>query len=167
MLRAVIYGEQPPPTGFACRSAPTATGNLATFLEDPKTYTLYFDPDGAGGTPKIALPYLPYYILKPTDLIWLQQPFTGDAVSSLARAWSPLCCGDFNDDGNTDLIWQNSAGAMGEWFLRDGKRAGTMALPALPGWDLLTAGDFNGDGTSDLLWQGPNGKCGGLVDRQR
>ena len=154
-----IYGAAAVSTnGVRLQIGANATGNLATFVEDPKTFTLYFDPDGVGGIPKIALSYLPYYILKPTDLIWLQQPFAGNAVSSLARAWSPLCCGDFNDDGNTDLIWQNAAGAMGEWFLRDGKRAGTMSLPALPGWDLLTAGDFNGDGTSDLLWQGPNGK---------
>ena len=38
----------------------------ATFLQYDLAYTLYFDPDGAGGAAKIPIAYIPYMILTPT-----------------------------------------------------------------------------------------------------
>jgi hypothetical protein len=142
-----------------------AVGNLATFLADPLappyTYNLYYyDPDGAGGARKIPLAYIPYYVPTQADLVWLDQPLADDLITPFGSIWSLAASGDFNRDGNTDLLWRTSSGMLGQWFMRDGERAATKALPAMPGWELLGAGDFNNDGTTDLLWQDVNGRLG-------
>ena len=153
-----IYGDAADANGnVRIQIGRQAVGNQATFFEDPLTYTLYYNSDGAGSAAAVGLAYITYYILQQSDLIWLDPPKSGELVAHLGSVWSIETFGDFNGDGNTDLIWRNSAGALGEWFLRDGERIATMALPGLKGWDLLTAGDFNGDKTSDLLWQNANG----------
>ena len=137
-----------------------AVGQRATFVEDPRSYTLYFDPDGAGSIPKIPIAYLPYWILKPADLIWLDQPIDGQSVGQINSTWAPQASGDFSGDGNTDVIWQDSAGRLSVWLMRDAKLAATFALPKLSGWELLATGDFNGDKATDLLWQNQAGALG-------
>jgi hypothetical protein len=64
--------------------------------------------------------------------------------------------GDFNNDGTSDILLQNSSGLQ-IWDMANGVRLGSpiqvggTALGA--GWSVAGVGDFNGDGTSDILWQ--------------
>ena len=44
-----------------------------------------------------------------------------------------LTTGDFNDDGTTDVLWQNAAGAVSAWEMDGGKRIATLQLPSLNG----------------------------------
>ena len=67
--------------------------------------------------------------------------------------------GDFNGDGQPDLMWQlNSTGQAAVWYL-GGAQGNTYQSWAwlnggdLPGWSLVGAADFNGDGHPDLIWQ--------------
>ncbi len=116
-----------------------AVGQQATFVEDPRSYTLYFDPDGAGSIPKIPIAYLPYWILKPADLIWLDQPIAGQSVGRINSTWAPQASGDFSGDGNTDLIWQD-LGWQAERLV-DARRQARRDLRAPQAVRLGTAGD--------------------------
>jgi RHS repeat-associated protein len=65
--------------------------------------------------------------------------------------------GDFNGDGQSDILWrENSGSSVVIWTLSQtasglatvaGTFTGTMTAGFTP-----TTGDFNGDGTSDILW---------------
>jgi YVTN family beta-propeller protein len=71
-------------------------------------------------------------------------------------AQSPaLTRADFNQDGLSDLVWQNnSTGQRTVWFMNGTTKLGERALPAVAtAWQIAGAGDFNGDGRSDLIWQ--------------
>ena len=72
--------------------------------------------------------------------------------------WKIVGTGDFNNDGQQDLLWQHqSQGWISVWFM-DGTRmmAGVSLNPdrvADTDWKVVATGDFNGDGQRDILWQ--------------
>jgi hypothetical protein len=73
-------------------------------------------------------------------------------VAHFNLSWTPLIGGDFNGDGNTDVLWQNADGLVAEWFMANGTLQGTKALLNMAGWTAQQSCDLNGDGTADLLW---------------
>ncbi|MBF0458527.1 MAG: VCBS repeat-containing protein [Nitrospirae bacterium] len=63
---------------------------------------------------------------------------------------------DFNGDGKSDILWQNSpTGAVAIWLMDNAtiKSYGAAASSLDAAWKLKGVGDFNGDGKSDILWQ--------------
>jgi hypothetical protein len=68
--------------------------------------------------------------------------------------FSVVGVGDFNGDGTSDILWQNtSTGQVDEWTMKNGQWAGSTNLGIHPGgFSLVGTGDFTGNGTSDVLW---------------
>lgn len=64
---------------------------------------------------------------------------------------------DFNQDGNTDILWHNSInGAVGFWALNGVTLLQAQLIDVVPvasGWEPVGAGDFTGDGNTDILWR--------------
>lgn len=75
----------------------------------------------------------------------------GDVINAIAT-------GDFNGDGNADLVVTGSSTATTEILLGDGRGGFTQGagLPASSsvGGSILRVGDFNGDGKLDVLIEG-------------
>ena len=63
--------------------------------------------------------------------------------------------GDFNNDGKSDLLWQNaSTGERDLWLMNGTAFASTgMQSTAPTDWVMVGTGDFNGDRQTDILWQ--------------
>jgi hypothetical protein len=81
-------------------------------------------------------------------------------------SWEIVGQGDFDGDGDPDILWRNSA-ASGElvvWFMDGVNRTGAAALTPgsfpIPSWRIVGVGDFDGDGDPDIAWrdQGSTGK---------
>jgi len=90
--------------------------------------------------------------------VWfLDDAYQTTAVTFLDRGltgWELQAVGDFNGDGNTDLVWRSGA-LNGIWYLN-----GTNFVSAeliIQEFDtnkqIQGAGDFNSDGSPDLLWR--------------
>ncbi|MEO6003566.1 MAG: immunoglobulin domain-containing protein [Opitutus sp.] len=62
---------------------------------------------------------------------------------------------DFNADGKSDLLWQNTANGDAYLWLMNGTTLGSSVFLGNNGapWQLAGTGDFNGDGKGDLVWQ--------------
>ncbi len=63
--------------------------------------------------------------------------------------------GDFNDDGNADIIFRNTGTGQNFLWLMNGTELQSVAeLPLFPdpNWDIGGTGDFNSDGQTDLAW---------------
>jgi hypothetical protein len=95
--------------------------------------------------------------------IWLMN---GTALSTTSPSgspgsatldWSIQGIGDFDGDGNADILWQNSkTGQLYIWemngaSIKSSGSPGTLAVST--GWTIQGVGDFDGDHHADILWQ--------------
>jgi hypothetical protein len=119
-----------------------------------------------------------------TDILWhnggtgATQAWFMDGVTMASQAqvdprylvpdssgWLFAGTGDFNYDGQTDILWHNGGtGATVAWYM-DGITMTSQAqvdprypVPDSSGWRFAGTGDFNHDGKVDILWH--NGGTG-------
>jgi cadherin-like protein/VCBS repeat protein len=66
---------------------------------------------------------------------------------------------DFNADGISDVVLQNTDGTPQIWLMSGTSVASMMSLvnPG-PAWHVVATGDFNHDGKADILWQNNDGR---------
>ncbi len=83
--------------------------------------------------------------------------FSGDFVDATpAAGWKVVGVGDFNQDGKSDLVFQNQTTHQVAFWLMDGPHyLGGLVSPHTPlaGWQVVGVGDFNGDSAQDLVFQ--------------
>jgi hypothetical protein len=84
----------------------------------------------------------------------------GAVTPNPGPAWKAIGTGDFNKDGDSDILWQNtSTGQVSIWEMDGNHLIGGGPVTPNPGpsWKGIGTGDFNGDGFSDdLLFQNPS-----------
>jgi ELWxxDGT repeat protein len=77
--------------------------------------------------------------------------------------WKAVGTGDFNGDGHSDILWQNTDGQVAIWEMNGANQipGGSQLVGANPGpdWKVVGTGDFNGDGYSDILFQNSDGQA--------
>ena len=97
------------------------------------------------------------WFLKGLDLVSATQL---DPANPGDLAWKIVATGDFNSDGKTDLVFQNTDRSLAVWLM-NGTKLDSAALffPSDPGvgWHVVGTGDFNSDGENDLIFQHEDG----------
>jgi hypothetical protein len=63
--------------------------------------------------------------------------------------------GDFDGDGNEDILWRNtSTGATVLWLMAGATRLAAQKVDRVPvAWRVVGIGEFNGDGKADIMWR--------------
>ena len=77
-------------------------------------------------------------------------------------SWKAIGTGDFNDDGRSDILFQNTSnGEVSIWEINGNTLTGGGPVSPDPGlsWHAIGTGDFNGDGHSDILFQNASGQA--------
>ena len=80
----------------------------------------------------------------------------GRWVPGSVMARSGMCDSDFNGDGKSDVLLQNSSSGQVDMWLMNGTAIASstqIGNNTDPTWHIVASGDFNGDGDSDMLWQ--------------
>ena len=74
--------------------------------------------------------------------------------------WHVMALGDFDNDGKSDILWQNNSGQVAVWLMNGSSITGSGVLHENPGptWHVKGAADFDGDGKADILWQNDSGQ---------
>ena len=79
-------------------------------------------------------------------------------AGTMGSDWGLVGVGDFNSDGNSDILFrQQGTGTTVIWKI-NGTRQAVVFEPGVPtDWHVVGVGDFNNDHTSDILWRNDNG----------
>jgi Bacterial Ig-like domain/FG-GAP-like repeat/CARDB len=87
-----------------------------------------------------------------------------DTLPSNDLGWKFQTTGDFNGDGQTDILWRNAVtGAIQFWAMNGTTRTQIVDLKTQitdTAWQIQGAGDFDGDGRDDIVWR--NYSTGGV-----
>jgi hypothetical protein len=80
---------------------------------------------------------------------------------NVGNEWYSSGVGDFDSDGNTDILWRNYVNGKNIiWLLdKNSKVKRGVDLPTVPvnvGWKIEGVGNFNSDKISDIVWRNPN-----------
>jgi CSLREA domain-containing protein len=76
------------------------------------------------------------------------------ATPGVSDGFVVVATGDFNGDGNTDVLWRDGAGRIDEWNMQNESWATSNFLGSHGAdWQVAGTGDFNGDGTDDILFR--------------
>jgi FG-GAP-like repeat len=67
--------------------------------------------------------------------------------------WVVTQIGDFNGDGQSDLVWTNSESGQTAIWLMNGTSSTSSTTFTDANWVVTHVGDLNGDGKSDLVWR--------------
>jgi hypothetical protein len=75
--------------------------------------------------------------------------------------WAIVATGDFNQDGQPDILWRHTDGSLSAWLMNRTSLARAVYLTPRrvtdPNWRIVGTGDFNRDGKVDILWQHSTG----------
>jgi hypothetical protein len=84
---------------------------------------------------------------------------TATAFPGAAPGWVLVGMGDFDGNGTTDLLWQNSADTTQYWiYLMNGSTViGGGGLNAASGFRPTYIADFNADLKADIVWENSTG----------
>lgn len=76
-------------------------------------------------------------------------------LPSVSLDWQVAGCPDFDQDGQTDILWQNAnSGDVAIWYMNGTTLLyGQTLATGVQGWKLVGTADLNGDHQLDLLWQ--------------
>src|SRR4029453_18452734 len=73
---------------------------------------------------------------------------------SVFKIVGPPMKSDFNEDGKSDILWQQTSGARTIWIMNGTTHTANVNLATVAtSWSMAGASDFNGDGKPDILWQ--------------
>jgi FG-GAP-like repeat len=82
-------------------------------------------------------------------------------VANVSGSWSIVGTGDFNGDGSSDILWQDTSGNVAIWEMNGTTilNQATSFVANVPGgtWSIVGSGDYNGGGKSHIGWRDSSG----------
>jgi hypothetical protein len=82
-------------------------------------------------------------------------------LGNVDPSWAIQGTGDFNGDGTSDILWQNTNSDIAIWYsVSTGGYSPVDLGVEDPSWSIQRIGDFNADGKADIWWRNANGEVG-------
>jgi hypothetical protein len=95
------------------------------------------------------------------DVLWQRSDgmvATADHDVGMAAVLQFSGIGDFDADGDSDILWRLDNGLVVTWEMEGGTHDSSHSLGIVSGsWQIRGTGDFDGDGDSDILWRHNDG----------
>jgi hypothetical protein len=75
------------------------------------------------------------------------------ALANTGTNYNPVCAGDFDNDGDDDIMLVNSTTTQEKWFVMESYTRTQVVGSTNTGFVFKGCGDYDGDGDADMLWQ--------------
>lgn len=89
--------------------------------------------------------------LMPWDYGWLDLFPT--RIPSVPLAWQVAGVGDFDGDGDDDLLWRRAIDGANAIWPSANRDAAVRLASAAPSWRVSTVSDLDGNGKADVVWR--------------
>ena len=96
---------------------------------------------------------------------WTVDPRVGSLIRrntpdyTLDNIWQVTGSGDFNIDGQSDILFRNADGRMVVWLMQDAVLLDSVSMGWVdPEWRLASVADMDRDGHVDLIWHHRDGR---------
>jgi hypothetical protein len=143
-----------PPVDFAG----TVSLHATAFLRDGAG-----GPEAASGQLELVVAVAANDVAPLDDVLWRHA--TGDVetanrdLGNVSNTWGIDGTGDFDRDGDADILWRHDEGATVIWELEDGNLVTNRNLPTVSTtWQIAGTGDFDADGDADIAWRNDDGR---------
>jgi hypothetical protein len=94
----------------------------------------------------------------PSNLVVIANGIASDPVSVAVEHSAYSKPPDFNNDGDSDILWRNANGAVSVWLMNGKTHTSTASLGTVTNAQTIVGtGNFNGDSNSDILWRNVDG----------
>jgi len=92
------------------------------------------------------------------DVLWQHDDGTVRTANSILGSLPDTsqigATGDFDGDGDSDVVWHDLNTNVAIWEIEDGVLVQTHVLPTEPTtWQIEGSGDLDGDGDDDIVWR--------------
>jgi hypothetical protein len=74
-------------------------------------------------------------------------------LANTGTGYNPVCAGDFDADGDDDIMLINSTTKQEKWFVMENYTRTQQFGGTNDGFVFLGCGDYDGDGDADMVWQ--------------
>jgi hypothetical protein len=96
------------------------------------------------------------------DVLWQHGDGTpataGHELPAVSANFQIRGTGDFDGDGDADILWRHSEGLTVTWEMENGDLLTTHNFGVVgTTWQIAGTGDFDGDGDDDILWRHTEG----------
>jgi 6-phosphogluconolactonase (cycloisomerase 2 family) len=97
------------------------------------------------------------------DVLWQHTDGTAAVASQdlpvVSDNWQIAGTGDFDGDGDDDILWRHEQGSVVAWEIEDGAVLENHDVAvAGTSWHIRGTGDFDGDGDADIPWHHDQGQ---------
>jgi 6-phosphogluconolactonase (cycloisomerase 2 family) len=97
------------------------------------------------------------------DVLWRHSDGTvataARELPAVAATFAIAGTGDFDADGDADILWRHDQGGVVIWEMQGGDLLATHSLPQVStAFQIRGTGDFDGDGDADILWRHSGGQ---------
>ena len=96
------------------------------------------------------------------DVLWQHSDGTvataGHELPAVSANFQIRGTGDFDGDGDADIVWQHEQGLVVTWEMENGDLLATHSLAQVSNsFRIAETGDFDNDGDADILWRHDQG----------
>lgn len=127
-----------------------ATASLLLFTRDGRAVSIYWRNNSQDVNT----------VWYPRQIRWFYTAVANASTAAItgygSTNWQIAATGDFNRDGQWDLVWRNpSTGQNAIWLMNGTTLLSASSIPSAccADWSIIGTGDFDGDGFVDILWR--------------
>jgi hypothetical protein len=83
---------------------------------------------------------------------------SAEILGQTTPSWTAIGIGDFDENGENDIVFRNLDGRVGFWMMQGASRINSAVLDSGTNWQAVAVADLNHDNKPDIIFQNKDGR---------